>query len=109
MIARRERREHSYLVSIGRYVMRTFWLGLAITGFAASQSIAGPINVTTYHYDNFRTGWNQIEPGLKPSNVRGAGFGLLHSTRLDDQVDAQPLILGSQKVAGHSAREVAYV
>ena len=89
--------------------MKALWLGLAITGFAASQGIAGPINVTTYHYDNFRTGWNQIEPGLKPSNVRGASFGLLHSTKLDDQVDAQPLVLGSQKVAGHSAREVAYV
>ena len=89
--------------------MRTLWLGLAIAGFTASQSVAGPINVTTYHYDNFRTGWNQIETGLKPSNVRGASFGLLHSTRLDDQVDAQPLVLGSQKVGGHSAREVAYV
>jgi hypothetical protein len=89
--------------------MKALWLGLAITGFAASQGIAGPINVTTYHYDNFRTGWNQIETGLKPSNVRGASFGLLHSTKLDDQVDAQPLVLGSQKVAGHSAREVAYV
>jgi hypothetical protein len=89
--------------------MKALWLGLAITGFAASQGAAGPINVTTYHYDNFRTGWNQIEPGLKPSNVRGASFGLLHSTKLDDQVDAQPLVLGSQKVAGHSAREVAYV
>jgi hypothetical protein len=89
--------------------MKALWLGLAIAGFAASQGVAGPINVTTYHYDNFRTGWNQIEPGLKPANVRGASFGLLASTPLDDQVDAQPLVLGSQKVNGHSAREVVYV
>jgi len=82
---------------------------LAIVGLTASQSVAGPINVTTYHYDNFRTGWNQIETGLKPSNVHGASFGLLKSTALDDQVDAQPLVLGSQKVGGHSAREVVYV
>ncbi len=78
-------------------------------GFAASQSIAGPINVTTYHYDNFRTGWNQIEPGLKPSNVRGAGFGLLHSTKLDDQVDAQPLVLAARKSPATAPGEVAYV
>jgi hypothetical protein len=77
-------------------------------GFADAAS-AGPINVTTYHYDNLRTGWNQIESSLKPSNVKGARFQVLHHVTLDDQVDAQPLVLGSQAVNGHSAREVAYV
>ena len=89
--------------------MKALWLGLAITGFAASQGIAGPINVTTYHYDNFRTGWNQIEPGLKPSNVRGASFGLLHSTKLDDQVDAQPLVVAGQAIQGQGTHDVTYV
>ncbi|HWA92314.1 MAG TPA: hypothetical protein VG889_19910 [Rhizomicrobium sp.] len=83
-----------------------------LTGFllAAGSAPAGPISVTTYHYDNMRTGWNQLETGLKPSNVKSANFGLLHSTRLDDQVDAQPLVLGSQKIAGHGGKhEVVYV
>ena len=70
---------------------------------------AGPISVTTYHYDNLRTGWNQIETGLKPGNVAGGTFKLFHATALDDQVDAQPLILGHQAVSGHHAREVVYV
>jgi hypothetical protein len=78
--------------------------------FGTSSAFAGPISVTTYHYDNMRTGWNQIETGLKPSNVKSANFGLLASTPLDDQVDAQPLVIGSQKIAGHGGKhEVVYV
>jgi hypothetical protein len=77
---------------------------------AAGAASAGPISVTTYHYDNLRTGWNQFETGLKPSNVKGANFGLLASIALDDQVDAQPLVLGSQRIEGHGGkREVVYV
>ena len=76
--------------------------------FCASAH-AGPISVTTYHYDNLRTGWNQIETGLKPANVASAKFKLVASAVLDDQVDAQPLVLGSQAVNGHGAREVVYV
>jgi hypothetical protein len=77
--------------------------------FGAMNAQAGPISVTTYHYDNLRTGWNQIETGLTPRNVRSSNFKLIASTALDDQVDAQPLVLGNQAVSGHSAREVVYV
>ncbi len=90
--------------------MRKIGLAIAVLALGIPAAGAGPISVTTYHYDNYRTGWNQFETGLKPSDVSGANFGLLSSTTLDDQVDAQPLILGSQKVAGHGGkREVAYV
>lgn len=70
---------------------------------------AKPVDITTYHYDNYRTGWNQHEKKLTPKNVAGANFGLIASTVLDDQVDAQPLILGNQSVNGQSAREVVYI
>src|SRR5271156_815830 len=36
-----------------------------------------PIDVTTYHYDNNRTGWNQTETDLTPTSVASANFGLL--------------------------------
>jgi hypothetical protein len=54
---------------------------------------AGPpeIAVTTYHYDTYRTGWNQHEQTLTPTNVVPGSFGLLYTISLDDQVDAQPL------------------
>jgi hypothetical protein len=50
-------------------------------------------SITTYHYDNYRTGWNQNEASLTPFNVNSSSFGLLHSITLDDQVDTQPLYM----------------
>lgn len=54
---------------------------------------AGQIAVTTYHYDNYRTGWNSNESTLTPSNVNKSTFGLLQAVTLDDQVDGQPLLV----------------
>jgi hypothetical protein len=54
---------------------------------------AGQTAVTTYHYDNNRTGWNQNESVLTPANVGSPSFGLLQTVALDDQVDAQPLVV----------------
>jgi outer membrane protein assembly factor BamB len=82
-------------------------VALFLVPFAASA--ATPIDITTYHYDNFRTGWNQSETTLTPKKVASASFKMIASTVLDDQVDAQPLILGNQPVNGNSAREVVYI
>ena len=86
-------------------------MGLAILAVAglAAQANARPVDILTYHYDNFRTGWNQHEKKLTARNVAGNRFGLITSTVLDEQVDAQPLILGNQSVNGNSAREVVYI
>ncbi len=67
------------------YLLPIFAAAVAIS--AASQS------VTTYHYDNYRTGWNANETTLTPTNVNSTDFGLLHTVTLDDQVDAQPLYM----------------
>src|ERR1700685_1272497 len=53
----------------------------------------GQTPVTTYHYDNYRTGWNSAETTLTPTNVASSAFGLLHTVALDDQVDNQPLLV----------------
>jgi hypothetical protein len=68
--------------------------------------------ITTYHYDNNRTGWNQNETTLTQANVGNATFGLLQKITLDDQVDAQPLIVpGVTITAGNyqGTHDVAYV
>ncbi|HLJ29722.1 MAG TPA: DUF5666 domain-containing protein [Candidatus Angelobacter sp.] len=58
------------------------------------QTPSAPLEaVTTYHYDNLRTGWNSNEPVLTPANVNSKSFGLLHSVPLDEQVDGQPLLV----------------
>jgi hypothetical protein len=69
-------------------------------------------SVTTYHYDNLRTGWNSEEERLKPAKVASPAFGLLHSVTLDDQVDTQPLVVARERItAGPSPgrHDVVYV
>ena len=60
---------------------------------AGSTAALGQVSVTTYHYDNFRTGWNSHETALTPAAVRSTAFGILGTIALDDQVDAQPLVV----------------
>ncbi|HEX4293330.1 MAG TPA: hypothetical protein VHZ29_04290 [Rhizomicrobium sp.] len=85
-------------------IAATLLLAMPFTAQAATL-----VDILTYHYDNFRTGWNQGETVLTPKKVRGANFKMIASTPLDDQVDAQPLILGNQAVGTNSAREVVYI
>jgi hypothetical protein len=64
----------------------------AVVISAVSLVAFGQVAVTTYHNDNNRTGWNSHETTLTPANV-SSSFALLHSVTLDDQVDAQPLVV----------------
>ena len=57
----------------------------------ATLSAAAQVNVTTYHYDNGRTGQNTSETILTPSNVNSSQFGKLFALPVDGQVYAQPL------------------
>ncbi|HWZ31019.1 MAG TPA: hypothetical protein VNX18_06790 [Bryobacteraceae bacterium] len=71
--------------------------------------IVGCTNTITYHNDSQRTGWNQAENTLKPSNVTPSTFGFITKTVLDDQVDTQPLVVTNQDIDGevHTAVYVA--
>jgi PQQ enzyme repeat len=80
----------------------------------ASVTIAGPAgaaptsrSVTTYHYDSMRTGWNKQETTLKAASFP-ANFGALATVALDDQVDAQPLLMANETIAG-AVHDVVYV
>lgn len=69
-------------------------------------------SITTYHYDNYRTGWNQNETALTPANVASSSFGLLQTVTLDNQVDAQPLVVPAVNItAGNyqGTHDVVYV
>jgi len=77
------------------------------------QAFAGaPETVTTYHYDNYRTGWNPNETTLTPANVATSSFGLLETVTLDDQVDAQPLYVPAVTITAgqyQGTHDVVYV
>ncbi len=72
-------------IAVISFVFLLFSVG---TPLAACQT-----SVTTYHYDNYRTGWNRNETTLTTANVGSPSFGLLQTISLDDQVDAQPLVV----------------
>src|SRR5215469_7001587 len=67
------------------------------------------IDVTTYHYDNLRTGQNTHETSLTTANVNSAKFGKLGAFIVDGKVDAQPLYLSNVSIPGHGTRNVLYV
>jgi len=74
----------------------------------AAQTIAAttPPNgaVLTWHNDNFRTGWQQQETILTTSTVNT--LGIAHVVTLQDEVDAQPLVIPSF-INGHDIAFVA--
>jgi hypothetical protein len=65
-------------------------------------------DVVTYHYDNGRTGWNPHEAILSPKTVSPTKFGLLKTVPLDDQVDAEPLLVRDVEI-DHRRHDVVYV
>jgi len=74
----------------------------------ASVSWADPINVTTYHSDGQRTGWNAQESILTPSALKASTLKQIASVALDGQVDAQPLFVGAQTITGKGQHNVVY-
>jgi len=69
-------------------------------------------SVITYHNDTYRTGWNNTETTLTPSNVNASQFGLLYTVTVDDQVDAQPLLVQNVNITSGSHQgqhDVVYV
>ena len=65
--------------------------------------------VTTYHNDTLRTGWDPSETSLTVANVGNGGFNLQATTKLDSQVDAQPLVVPNQVIGSQGSHTVVYV
>lgn len=66
------------------------------------------VDVTTYHYDNGRSGQNLNETTLTVANVNSTTFGKKGEFSVDGKVDAQPLYL-SQVTIGGQKKNVLYV
>jgi hypothetical protein len=70
---------------------------------------ASTIDVTTYAYDNLRTGQNTSEMTLTPANVNSSKFGKLGEFAVDGLVDGQPLLLSNLNIPGIGNKNVLYV
>ena len=66
------------------------------------------VNVTTWHFDNSRSGLNPDETSLTPSNVNSSGFGKLFSYLVDGYVYGEPLIMSNISING-TTHDVLYV
>jgi Immunoglobulin domain len=75
----------------------------------ASTTPPSAVDVTTYHYDNLRTGQNVNEKTLTPANVNQTKFGKVGSFSVDGHVDAQPLYLSNVTIPGSGTKNVLYV
>jgi hypothetical protein len=59
-----------------------------------------PADVTTFHNDALRTGWNASETILNTTNVASSAFGLRRILGVDGIVMAQPLFVANYAVNG---------
>ena len=87
---------------------------VVVARFGSSAAFASPASTVehdyaTYHYDNLRTGWNNVESVLTPSNVGSSSFGQAFSTPVDGNVIAQPLLAANLAIPGHGTLNVLYV
>ena len=69
-------KQHQTFAAVNKLVL-LFFIG------ASTLLATGQVAVTTYHYDNNRTGWNSHESVLIPANVASASFGSQHIVPLN--------------------------
>jgi uncharacterized protein YjdB len=76
----------------------------------ATVTAANPqsVNVTTWHFDNDRSGLNPTETALTPGNVNSTSFGKLFSYQLDGYAYAEPLLVSNVTING-AKHNVLYV
>src|SRR5262245_32594858 len=77
---------------------RSVFCVLVGAGLSAAACAAAAPAITTYHYDNFRTGWNQGETALTPANV--GNLRLQQSVVLVVLVVAQAILVSDVIIAG---------
>jgi hypothetical protein len=66
------------------------------------------VSVLTQHNDNTRSGWNDDETALTARNVNVQQFGEVFTLLVDDQVYAQPLVVGHVYI-GDGDHNVVYI
>ncbi|MDP4223065.1 MAG: hypothetical protein Q8868_07115 [Bacteroidota bacterium] len=70
--------------------------------------ISNSVSVLTQHNDNTRAGLNDKETILNTTNVNTNYFGKLFTLPVDDEVYAQPLVVGNLVVGGR-IRNIVYI
>jgi hypothetical protein len=88
-------------------IMRRVYLAILLLASLLPPGLRAQVSVTTYHYDNSRSGQNTQETTLTPANVANQ-FGKLFSVPVSGYVYAQPLYLPKLAISG-GTHNVLYV
>ena len=92
-------------------VLRARALGICIQFFLLAAATVGgaQVAVTTWHYDNGRSGANTNETTLTPQNVNSKEFGKLFTQPVDGAVIGQALYLPGVTIPNAGVHNVVYV
>jgi hypothetical protein len=82
---------------------------LILLALISPTSSRAQVPVTTWHYDNARTGANPNETILTPQNVSSTQFGKLFTQPVDGAIIGQALYLPSITIPGSGVHNVVYV
>jgi hypothetical protein len=82
---------------------------LLLTLVSTSLPLLGQTPITTWHYDNSRSGANTTETLLTPSNVNTKSFGKLFTLPVDGYIVGHPLYLPGISISGQGTHNVVYV
>ena len=86
-----------------------FLCTLLFIAFLAGASVVRAQDVTTWHYNNARTGVQPAETILTPSNVNSAHFGKVFSLPVIGDVYAQPLYLRQYQMSDGKLHNVLII
>jgi len=86
-------------------ILKTFF---ACGALAAAVSWA-QTPITTWHYDNVRSGANTTETVLTPANVNSTNFGKQFTQPVDGIIVGHPLYLPGVAIPGQGVHNVVYV
>jgi hypothetical protein len=91
-----------------RFCAIIVWVVFVGFCFAGVTTGHAQVPVTTWHYDNSRSGANTNETILTPQNVNSKEFGKLFSQPVDGQLIGQTLYLPEITIPGKGVHNVVY-
>jgi hypothetical protein len=95
--------------SIRRAAVGSLAVVCVVSAFALPPACAAQVNVVTQHNDIGRTGQNNSESILTPSNISNAKFGKLFTQPVDGQIYAQPLYMAGVTIPGSGVHNIVFV
>ena len=93
----------------GVFQLANFLKTIFACGALAAAVSGAQTPITTWHYDNVRSGANTTETVLTPANVNSTNFGKQFTQPVDGIIVGHPLYLPGVAIAGRGVHNVVYV